>query len=52
MLNVFHRNMIREHGLDSFCSEQGPVESSCGKGNVHSSSIKCRIFLYRLQDSQ
>lgn len=52
MLNVFHRNMTQENGLDSFGPEQGPVESSCEKDNVHSSSIKCKKFLYHLQDSQ
>jgi hypothetical protein len=28
-----------------FCSEQGPMAGSCGRGNEHSGSIKCREFL-------
>jgi hypothetical protein len=41
---------IRECGLDSSCSRQGPVASFCKRGNEPSGSIKYGEFLYQLSN--
>jgi hypothetical protein len=44
------RETVRNYGLDSSGSGQGPVMSPCEHGDEHSASLKCAEFLNYLND--